>query len=74
MSIARCTCRILLLPPALLPEHWVGASHELCRQPDAQLFTSAEAHLSLTARRLTRALPRATRAAQARFGGLALNP
>ena len=62
-----------LLPPALLPRDWVGTSaYELCRQLYAQLFTSAEAHLSLTARRLTRALPRATRAAQARFGGVAL--
>ena len=60
-----------LLPPALLPEAWVGAAaYALCRRLYAQVFTGAEAYLSVTARRLQRALPAAHADAYARFGGI----
>jgi phenylacetic acid degradation operon negative regulatory protein len=58
-----------LLPDALLPPRWVGASaYELCRRLYRMLFAMAERHLSEHARRLGgRRLPAASRAARARF-------
>jgi phenylacetic acid degradation operon negative regulatory protein len=60
-----------LLPPALLPESWVGAAaYELCRRLYARVFAGAEEHLSAAARQLQRPLPAANSAAHARFGGV----
>jgi phenylacetic acid degradation operon negative regulatory protein len=60
-----------LLPPALLPHDWVGASaYELCRRLYAQLFAAAESFLSVAAHQLQRPLPAANSAAHARFGGV----
>jgi len=60
-----------LLPPALLPRDWVGASaYELCRRLYAQLFPGAESYLSVVAHQLQRPLPAANSAAHARFGGV----
>ena len=60
-----------LLPPALLPQDWVGAAaYGLCRRLYARVFAPAEDYLSDAARRLSRPLPAANRAAHARFGGL----
>jgi len=60
-----------LLPPALLPQAWVGAAaYELCRRLYAQVFTGAEAYLSQAARQLRRPLPALSAAAEARFGGV----
>jgi phenylacetic acid degradation operon negative regulatory protein len=60
-----------LLPPALLPGRWVGtAAYALCGRLYARVFPAAEAHLSATAHRLHRPLPRANSAAHARFGGV----
>jgi phenylacetic acid degradation operon negative regulatory protein len=56
------------LPDALLPRDWVGtAAYELCRELYRALYPAAERHLTLNARRLTGALPPASRAARARF-------
>jgi phenylacetic acid degradation operon negative regulatory protein len=64
-----------LLPPALLPPQWVGsAAYELCRRLYSELFEPAEAHLSVNARRLRRALPQANAAAHARFAPSAALP
>jgi phenylacetic acid degradation operon negative regulatory protein len=61
-----------LLPPALLPSNWVGASaYEVCRRLYARVFPAAEKHLSVTAHQLHRPLPAANSAAHARFGGIA---
>ncbi len=61
-----------LLPPALLPPHWVGAAaYELCRRLYARVFPAAERHLSVSAHRLHRPLPPADSTAHARFGGIA---
>jgi len=60
-----------LLPPALLPRDWVGASaYELCRRLYAQLFPGAESYLSVAAHQLQRPLPAANSAALVRFGGV----
>lgn len=60
-----------LLPPALLPEDWVGSTaYNLTRQLYSDVFASAEDYLSNTASTTTEALPPATSAAYARFGGL----
>lgn len=60
-----------LLPPALLPQDWIGASaYELCRRLYAQLFAGAESYLSVAAHQLRRPLPAANSAAHARFGGV----
>ena len=60
-----------LLPPALLPQAWVGtAAYELCRRLYAQVFAGAEAYLSQSARQLRRPLPALSAAAEARFGGV----
>jgi phenylacetic acid degradation operon negative regulatory protein len=64
-----------MLPPALLPGDWVGATaYELCRRLYAQVFPDAERYLSGAARRLSRPLPPANSAAHARFGGLRVGP
>ena len=61
-----------LLPPALLPSNWVGASaYEVCRRLYARVFSAAESYLSVTAHQLHRPLPAANSAAHARFGGIA---
>ena len=61
-----------LLPPALLPSNWVGASaYEVCRRLYARVFPAAEQHLSVTAHQLHRPLPAANSAAHKRFGGIA---
>jgi len=60
-----------LLPPALLPQDWVGASaYELCRRLYAHLFAGSESYLSVAAHQLQRPLPAANSAAHARFGGV----
>ena len=62
-----------LLPPALLPEAWVGAkAYGLCRRLYGALFGEAEQYLSAAAHQLSRPLPPASSAAHARFGGLPL--
>ncbi|HEY7964216.1 MAG TPA: phenylacetic acid degradation operon negative regulatory protein PaaX [Steroidobacteraceae bacterium] len=61
-----------LLPPALLPEAWVGAAaYTLCRRLYARVFAPAELYLSASAHRLHRPLPAAGAAARMRFGGIA---
>lgn len=61
-----------LLPPALLPQRWVGAAaYELCRRLYGRVFAQAEAHLSATAHQLHRRLPPTHESAYARFGGIA---
>ena len=60
-----------LLPPALLPEDWVGSSaYELCSRLYAQVFNLAEEFLSATATTLDAALPPAIASAYERFGGI----
>ena len=60
-----------MLPPALLPQDWVGgAAYEVCRRVYARVFADAEQYLSGAAHQLHRALPAANSAAHARFGGL----
>ena len=54
-----------LLPPALLPEAWVGAAaYALCRRLYARVFAPAELYLSASAHRLHRPLPAAGAAAR----------
>ncbi|HEX4389334.1 MAG TPA: phenylacetic acid degradation operon negative regulatory protein PaaX [Steroidobacteraceae bacterium] len=61
-----------LLPPALLPEDWVGtAAYELCRALYAGVYARAEGYLAGTAHPLCGPLPAAEASAGARFGGLA---
>ncbi len=61
-----------LLPPALLPSNWIGASaYEVCRRLYARVFPAAESYLSASAHQLHRPLPAANSAAHARFGGIA---
>ena len=61
-----------LLPPALLPSNWVGATaYEVCRRLYARVFPAAESYLSVSAHQLHRPLPAANSAAHARFGGIA---
>lgn len=60
-----------LLPAALLPSEWVGASaYELCAGLYARVFGSAEQFLSATASTLDGALPPADKSAYERFGGI----
>jgi len=60
-----------LLPPALLPNDWVGASaYELCARLYAKIFAAAEEFLTGTASTLEQALPPADASAYARFGGI----
>ncbi|HUI62744.1 MAG TPA: PaaX family transcriptional regulator C-terminal domain-containing protein [Steroidobacteraceae bacterium] len=60
-----------LLPPALLPEGWVGAAaYDLCRGLYARVFDGAEEYLSSTASTLDHPLPPADAAAYERFGGI----
>jgi phenylacetic acid degradation operon negative regulatory protein len=62
-----------LLPPALLPSDWVGATaYELTRRLYTAVFPAAEQYLSDTASTMTDPLPPADRSAHARFGGLAV--
>jgi phenylacetic acid degradation operon negative regulatory protein len=64
-----------LLPPALLPHDWVGASaYELCRRLYARVFPGAEEYLATVAHQLQRPLPAANSAAHARFGGVGTGP
>ena len=60
-----------LLPPALLPGGWVGAAaYELCRRLlRTGVSADAERYLSGAAHRLSRPLPAAVSAAQARVSG-----
>ena len=60
-----------LLPPALLPEHWVGSTaYDLSRRLYSTVFPAAERYLSNTASTNTEPLPAADGSAYARFGGL----
>jgi phenylacetic acid degradation operon negative regulatory protein len=60
-----------LLPPALLPDDWVGAkAYDLSRSLYSQVFQAAERYLSNTASTTTESLPVADSSAYARFGGL----
>jgi phenylacetic acid degradation operon negative regulatory protein len=60
-----------LLPPALLPNDWVGSSaYDLCANLYAKVFAAAEEFLTATASTLEEALPPADASARARFGGI----
>ncbi len=60
-----------LLPPALLPDDWVGAkAYDLTKSLYSRMFLAAERYLSNTASTTTNALPDADSSAYARFGGL----
>ena len=60
-----------LLPPALLPDDWVGSSaYDLCANLYAKVFAAAEEFLTATASTLEEALPPADASACARFGGI----
>lgn len=60
-----------LLPPALLPPDWVGATaYDLTRRLYGAVFAAAEDYLSNTASTTTEPLPAANESAYARFGGL----
>jgi phenylacetic acid degradation operon negative regulatory protein len=60
-----------LLPPALLPNDWVGSSaYDLCAKLYAKVFAAAEEFLTATASTLEEALPLADASAYARFGGI----
>jgi phenylacetic acid degradation operon negative regulatory protein len=60
-----------LLPPALLPDDWVGSrAYELCRNLYARVFTAAEDYLTATANTLSESLPAADLSAHGRFGGV----
>jgi phenylacetic acid degradation operon negative regulatory protein len=60
-----------LLPPALLPPDWVGATaYDLTRRLYCSVFPAAEEYLSNTASTTTEPLPPADALAHARFGGL----
>lgn len=57
-----------LLPPALLPAHWVGTeAYELTRALYAAVFAAAEQFLTETGRTIRGPLPRASVAASRRF-------
>ena len=61
-----------LLPPALLPEDWIGTeAYALCRRLYAAVFNAAERHLDAHGSTLDGPLPSAGPEAFARFGGLA---
>jgi phenylacetic acid degradation operon negative regulatory protein len=60
-----------LLPPALLPDDWVGSTaYDLSRWLYSAVFPAAERYLTNTASTMTEALPDADSSAYARFGGL----
>ncbi|EQD32163.1 phenylacetic acid degradation operon negative regulatory protein PaaX, partial [mine drainage metagenome] len=60
-----------LLPPALLPESWIGVeAYALCAGLYTAVFTAAEQHLSEYGATLRGPLPPAGPESQARFGGL----
>jgi phenylacetic acid degradation operon negative regulatory protein len=60
-----------LLPPALLPEGWIGSSaYNLCRDLYVKVFAAAERHLTATASTLRESLPPADPSAYGRFGGV----
>jgi phenylacetic acid degradation operon negative regulatory protein len=60
-----------LLPPALLPDDWVGSSaYDLCSALYARVFNTAEEFLSVTASTVTDPLPAAEPSTYNRFGGL----
>jgi phenylacetic acid degradation operon negative regulatory protein len=60
-----------LLPPALLPDDWVGTSaYDLCRNLYARVFAAAEDYLTATGSTLSQSLPAADVAAYGRFGGV----
>jgi phenylacetic acid degradation operon negative regulatory protein len=60
-----------LLPPALLPNGWVGSSaYDLCANLYAKVFAAAEEFLTGTASTLEEALPPADSSVYARFGGI----
>jgi phenylacetic acid degradation operon negative regulatory protein len=60
-----------LLPPALLPNDWVGSSaYDLCSNLYAKVFAAAEDFLTGTATTLEEPLPPADASACARFGGI----
>jgi len=62
-----------LLPPALLPPDWVGATaYDLSKRLYGAVFAAAEEYLSNTASTTTESLPAADSSAYARFGGLTL--
>jgi phenylacetic acid degradation operon negative regulatory protein len=60
-----------LLPPALLPNDWVGSSaYDLCTNLYAKVFAAAEEFLTGTASTLEQALPPPDASVYARFGGI----
>ncbi len=60
-----------LLPPALLPEGWIGSSaYELCAKLYTKVFHAAEEFLSTTASTLDAPLPEADPSVYERFGGI----
>jgi phenylacetic acid degradation operon negative regulatory protein len=60
-----------LLPPALLPVSWVGATaYDLSKRLYSAVFAAAERYLSNTASTIAEPLPGADGSAYARFGGL----
>lgn len=60
-----------LLPPALLPNDWVGSSaYDLCANLYAKVFAAAEEFLTGTASTLEQALPPPDASVYARFGGI----
>jgi phenylacetic acid degradation operon negative regulatory protein len=60
-----------LLPPALLPDDWVGSTaYELSARVYAKVFARAEEFLSATASTLNGGLPKAEAAVLLRFGGI----
>jgi phenylacetic acid degradation operon negative regulatory protein len=60
-----------LLPPALLPDDWVGSSaYDLCANLYAKVFAAAEEFLTRTASTLDEPLPASDGSAYTRFGGI----
>jgi phenylacetic acid degradation operon negative regulatory protein len=60
-----------LLPPALLPDDWVGsAAYDLCRNLYARVFPAAEHYLTSVGTTLNEPLPAAQPTAYQRFGGV----
>jgi phenylacetic acid degradation operon negative regulatory protein len=60
-----------LLPPALLPNDWVGSTaYDLCANLYAKVFAAAEEFLTGMASTLDEALPPADSSVYARFGGI----
>ncbi len=60
-----------LLPPALLPENWIGLeAYTVCTRVYTAVFAAAERHLSAYGATLHGPLPAAGPEARARFGGL----